>query len=251
MLAVTEVGADTDHPPVLIAHGLFGSARNWGTIAKRLSANRKVLTVDMRNHGVSPRFESNTYEDMASDLAEVIAAHGGVADVIGHSMGGKSGMVLAITRPDLVRQLVVADIAPVPYGHTQSHLIAAMKGVDLDGVASRGDADRQLKALVPDAPVRAFLLQSLDVAEKAWRLNLDVLDREMPEIMDFPDIAGCFDKETLFLSGGKSDYVREEHKDTILSFFPKALFKEIEGAGHWLHAERPKEFEVEVRQFLS
>ncbi|MEO0991205.1 MAG: alpha/beta fold hydrolase, partial [Pseudomonadota bacterium] len=124
MLAVTEVGADTDHPPVLIAHGLFGSARNWGTIAKRLSANRKVLTVDMRNHGVSPRFESNTYEDMASDLAEVIAAHGGIADVIGHSMGGKSAMVLAITRPDLVRRLVVADIAPVPYGHTQSHLIA-------------------------------------------------------------------------------------------------------------------------------
>jgi pimeloyl-ACP methyl ester carboxylesterase len=251
MLNTIVHGTDTAHPPILIAHGLFGSARNWGVIAKRLSEDRKVLAVDMRNHGGSFRSESHRYPDMAGDLAQVIAAHGGVADLVGHSMGGKAAMTLALTHPEVVRRLVVADIAPVAYGHSQQHLIEAMRAVDLSEIGTRRDADAQLSAHVEDAGVRAFLLQSLDVAERRWRLNLDVLSAEMPDIIGWPDIDGTFGGPALFLSGALSDYVRPEHRPAIKRLFPQAKFAKIPGAGHWLHAEKPREFEAALRAFLT
>ena len=239
---------DPTLPPVLIAHGLYGSARNWGAIAKRLSDRYRVTAVDMRNHGESPRATTQSYADMAQDLAEAIPDR---AHVVGHSMGGKAAMVLALTHPDKIDRLVVADIAPVAYGHTQVHLIEAMRQIDLTGIESRGDADRQLKPLVADDGVRAFLLQSLDVKERRWRLNLDVLAHEMPRIIGFPDVTGKFDGPTLFLAGGDSDYVRPEHRDRIKTLFPQAKFAKIPGAGHWLHAEKPREFEAALRTFLG
>ncbi|WP_179379139.1 alpha/beta fold hydrolase [Jannaschia marina] len=248
MLNTIRHGTPTDHPPLLIAHGLFGSARNWGVIAKRLSSDREVLAVDMRNHGNSPRVETQSYADMADDLAEVIGR--GQMDVLGHSMGGKAAMVLALTRPEAVRRLIVADIAPVAYGHTQAHLIAAMRAVDLSSVTRRSEAAEQLSE-VPDDGTRAFLLQSLDVAEKRWTLNLDVLEAEMPKIIGFPDVTGPVDVPAFFLSGGESDYVRPEHRDTIKAFFPEARFAKIPGAHHWLHAEKPREFEAACRAFLD
>jgi len=251
MLSTTIYGTDTARPPVLIAHGLFGSARNWGVIAKRLSDTRKVLVVDMRNHGASPWFESHKYPDMAQDLADVIAEHGGVADVVGHSMGGKAAMVLAARHSDMVRRLIVADIAPVAYGHTQQHFIDAMRAVDLSLVDTRGDADRQLQATVAEDGVRAFLLQSLDVKGKAWRLNLDVLERDMAAILSFPALEETFEGEALFLSGAASDYVRPEHRPAIKALFPHAKFAKIPGAGHWLHAEKPREFEASVAAFFN
>jgi len=251
MLATTTYGADTAAPPILIAHGLFGSARNWGVIAKRLGETRRVLVVDMRNHGESPRFDSNTYLDMAGDLAEVIAAHGGRADVVGHSMGGKAAMVLALEHREAVNRLIVADIAPVAYGHTQQHYIDAMRAVDLSAVTTRGDADRQLQASVPEDGVRAFLLQSLDVKAKAWRLNLDVLERDMAAILSFPEISDRFEGDALFLSGGASDYVLPEHRAAIKALFTAAKFAKIPRAGHWLHAEKPKEFEASIRAFFG
>jgi pimeloyl-ACP methyl ester carboxylesterase len=132
--------------------------------------------------------DSHTYPDLAADLAEVIAAHGGVADVVGHSMGGKAAMALALGHPEHVRRLVVADIAPVAYGHTQQPMIDAMRSVDLSTVERRGDADAQLAPLVPEDGVRAFLLQSLDVAGKRWRLNLDALSANMDAILGWPEI---------------------------------------------------------------
>jgi len=252
MLATTVTGDATGRPPLLIAHGLFGSARNWNVIAKRLSDERQVLTVDMRNHGESPRAETQSYGDMAEDLAQVIAAHGGQADVLGHSMGGKASMLLALTRPDLVHKLIVADIAPVGYGHSQAHLIAAMRAVDLSKVESRRDADEQLRTAVPEDGVRAFLLQSLDVKGKRWRLNLDVLEMEMAKITGWPETAtGRFDGPVLMLSGGASDYVTSDHRDAIKGYFPKARFAKIPGAGHWLHAEKPREFGASARAFLN
>ena len=238
---------------LLIAHGLFGSARNWGVLSKRLSDSRRVVTVDMRNHGASPWFETNTYADLAVDLAGVIHATGGAADVLGHSMGGKAGMVLALTRPDLVNRLIIADIAPVAYTHTQKHLIAAIQAVDLSQVSSRRDADSQLMDAVSDDGVRAFLLQSLDLKGDAprWALNLDVLDTEMPGIIGFPEVEGRFDGPCLFLSGGLSGYVKPSDRPKIRALFPQAEFGEIEGAGHWLHAEKPREFEGAVRAFLD
>jgi esterase len=254
MLATQVHGSPTEAPPLVIAHGLFGSARNWGVIAKRLSDERQVIAVDMRNHGDSPRADRHRYPDLAEDLAGVIAAQGGRADMLGHSMGGKAAMMLALTRPDMVHRLVVADIAPVAYGHTQAHLIAAMRGLDLTGIARRSEADEALAAHIEDQSVRAFLLQSLDLRSSPprWRLNLDVLEAEMPQIIGWPsDIQGRFDGPTLFLSGALSDYVRREHRDRIKALFPKARFAKIPEAGHWLHAERPREFEAAIRAFLA
>lgn len=252
MLHSILLGHDRDRPPILIAHGLFGSARNWGVIARRLSDHgRRVITVDMRNHGDSPWQASHSYPDLAADLAEVIATHGGQADVLGHSMGGKAAMALALIHPGCLRRLIVADIAPVGYGHTQQHLIDAMRAVDLDAVQSRRDADVQLARHVAGDGVRAFLLQSLDVKARRWRLNLDVLERFMPAILGWPDLLGSFDGPTLFLTGALSDYVTPEHRPAIKGLFPNARLAKIPGAGHWLHADRPREFEAAIAAFFD
>lgn len=253
MLSYTSYGEVTDAPPLLIVHGLFGSARNWGVIARHLSESRRVLAVDMRNHAGSFWAPSHRYEDLAADLAEVIEAELGRPDVLGHSMGGKAAMALALTRPELVNRLIVADIAPAAYGHTQTPLIHAMRGLDLAGLDSRAEADRRLAATVADPGTRAFLLQSLDLKADPprWRLNLDVLEAEMPFLVGWPEIVGRFDGPVLFLSGAESGYVRPEHRPAIKALFPAARFAKIPGAGHWLHAEKPREFEAAVAAFLS
>ena len=241
-------GEPTDRPALLIAHGLFGSARNWGVIARRLAETRQVHVVDMRNHGESFWDDSHSYQVLAGDLAQVIS---GACDVLGHSMGGKAAMALALLHPEKVRRLVVADIAPVGYLHTQMHLVQAMSGLDLSEINSRGDADKALTAAVADAGVRAFLLQSLDVKEKKWRLNLRVLEARMADIIGWPDISGQFDGPVLFLSGAESDYVLPAHHPDIKRHFPQARFAELAGAGHWLHADKPREFEAAVQTFLD
>lgn len=251
MLKTTLTGPATDLPPLLIVHGLFGSARNWGVIAKRLSDARQVITVDMRNHGESEWFESHSYAELAEDLAGVIAANGGRADVLGHSMGGKAAMVLALTHPEKVNHLIVADIAPVGYGHTQAHLIEAMRGIDLALVNRRSEADAQLARAVDDPGVRAFLLQSLDVKARRWRLNLDVLEAEMDKIIGWPGTRGRFSGPALFLSGALSDYVKPEYRPQIKALFPNAKFAKIPDVGHWLHAEKPRAFEATIRAFLA
>lgn len=247
MLHKTTFGTPTDIPNLLIAHGLFGSGRNWGVIANRLSTDRQVIVVDMRNHADSFHDSTMTYEDMASDLAAVLDKK---CDVLGHSMGGKAAMVLAIKYSHLVDRLVVADIAPVAYSHTQTPLIDAMEAIDLNGVTRRSDADQMLAAHIDTPEIRAFLLQSLDVENRKWRFNLDALRRYMPDIIGFPEISGQFDNPTLFLSGAASDYVTRPHRDVIKPLFPQAKFAKIPGAGHWLHAEKPREFEAAVRAFL-
>ena len=244
----------TDALPLVIAHGLYGSGRNWGVIARRLADRRDVVAVDMRNHGESPRAAAQGYPEMAADLAEVIDSLGGRVDLLGHSMGGKAAMQLALTAGDRIRRLVVADIAPVAYGHDQSHHARAMRGLDLAGVTSRGEADRRLAAVVEDASLRAFFLQSLDLKAEGgprWRLNLDVLEAEMPKIVGWPGTQGVFEGPALFLTGADSAYVKPEHRDTIRALFPAARFAKIPGTGHWLHAEKPREFEETVRVFLT
>lgn len=182
--------APTDLPPILIVHGLYGSARNWGAIARGLAKTRTVLTVDQRNHGDSRRFSTQSYPDMAADLAEVIRAHGGKVDLLGHSMGGKASMQLALTEGALIRRLIVADIAPVAYAHDQSHHARAMQALDLDGITTRGEADRRLGETLDDAGLRAFFLQSLDIKAGRWKLNLDVLLAEMPKLVGWPETEG-------------------------------------------------------------
>jgi len=251
MLNTITHGTPGDRPGLLIAHGLYGSARNWGVIAKRLSDTRKVIAADMRNHGASPWFETHSYEDMAADLAMVLDGLDGPFDVLGHSMGGKAAMVLALTQPALVNRLIVADIAPVSYSHSQIEYIEAMKAVDLSGITRRSDAAPLLTPHMDDPNLVPFFLQALDVKNRRWMLNLDTLAREMPKILDFPDISGSYTGDALFLSGADSDYVRQEHRVGIKRLFPKARFMKLTGAGHWLHAEKPREFEAAIRAWLN
>lgn len=244
-------GETTSNPPLLIAHGLYGSARNWGVIAKRLSDERQVVAVDMRNHAHSEWNDRHDYPSLAGDLTDVIESVGGTADVVGHSMGGKAAMTLALQRGDLLRKLVVADIAPVPYSHTQSQYIKAMRAVGFDRVSRRSDAAEQLANQGVEPALQSFFTQSLDIKNRRWLLNLDVLEAEMSKIIGFPELDARWDGPTLFLSGGESDYVLPEYRDRIRSQFPSAKFAKIPGAGHWLHAEKPREFEAAVRAFLN
>ena len=246
MLQTVTYGEATEKPNLLIAHGLFGSARNWGVIAKRLAVDRQVIVVDMRNHGASPWFDTHSYQDMANDLAQVIATP---VDLLGHSMGGKAAMTLALQNPNKINRLIVADIAPVTYSHSQMGPIEAMRNVDLATLENRADAKAQLGALEPG--VADFILQSLDIKEKKWRLNIDVLAAEMDKIIGFPDISGQFTGPTLFLSGANSDYVKPAYRPDIKQLFPTAKFAKIPDAGHWLHAEKPRAFEASVAAFLN
>ncbi len=244
-------GDATNTPPLLIVHGLYGSGRNWGVIAKRLSDARQVITVDQRNHGNSPWSDQHDYPAMASDLAQLIDHLGAPMDVLGHSMGGKAAMALALTQPQMVNRLIVGDIAPVSYSHSQLQFIQAMRAVDLGAVTRRSDAEAQLAQQGVDPALQSFFTQSLDVPGKRWRLNLDALEANMPHILSFPAFSSRFDGPTLFLSGALSDYVTPDYRPAIKALFPKARFAKLPGAGHWLHAEKPREFEAAIRAFLS
>ncbi|GAA3864742.1 alpha/beta fold hydrolase [Celeribacter arenosi] len=250
MLNIVLSGSPTERPPLLIAHGLFGSARNWSVIAKRLSDQRLVVTVDMRNHGESARFSTQSYADMAADLAEVLKVHG-PAHVLGHSMGGKAAMMLALEHPEHLKSLIVADISPVTYGHDNTHLIDAMRKVDPKAVTRRSEADEILRPEIADDGVRAFLLQSIDIKNNKWLLNHDVLEAEMGSIVGWPDVSGRFEGPSFFLSGGESTYVSRDQRDATKALFPKAKFASIPGAGHWLHAEKPREFEAACRAWME
>jgi esterase len=249
MLHMISHGSDTG-TPLLIAHGLFGSGRNWGVIAKRLSDTRRVIALDLRNHGASPWQDDHSYPALAKDLSEMIDLIGGPVDLLGHSMGGKAAMVAALSGAN-IRRLIVADIAPVTYDHTQQHLIEAMQALPMDQLSSRTKAEQALSGQIEDPTVRSFLLQSLNLQDHTWRLNLPALRASMADIIGFPEVSGQFVTQTLFLTGAKSDYLRPEHRPLIKSLFPKARFAKIPNAGHWLHAERPREFEAVVRVFLD
>jgi len=238
-------------PPLVIAHGLYGSGKNWGAIARKLAADRRVIAVDMRNHGDSPWSSTHHYTDLGADLVELAESLGTPIDLLGHSMGGKASMMATLTRPDLIRKLIVADIAPVTYSHTQMMYIDAMRGIDLSNLERRSQAEAALRAVIDDPILPSFFTQSLDLKAKRWKLNLDTLAQEMQAILSFPEVTGHFTGPTLFLTGATSSYVLPEHRERIKALFPKAKFAKIPGAGHWLHAEKPAEFEAAVRHFLA
>lgn len=249
-------GEDHGLPPVVLAHGLFGSGKNLGGLARRLDDHRKVISVDMRNHGDSPHDADHSYPALADDLAQVIANHGGLADVVGHSMGGKAAMVLALTRPEMLRRLVVLDIAPVSYAHSQQDYVDAMLGLDLDGLTLRSEADRRLAQSLDDPGVRAFLLQSLDLkaAPPRWKLNLPVLSDQMTRLTGWPEglAPDAFQGPALFLAGGDSGYARPgQNADAIHDYFPQAELRYVPGCGHWLHAEEPRLVADAVADFLG
>lgn len=238
-------------PRLLIAHGLFGSGRNWRAIAKRLSAEFHVTTVDMRNHAGSFWSDEMSYEAMAGDLVDVIEALGAPSMVLGHSMGGKASMVLALTRPELVERLIVADIAPVSYGHSHGHFIEAMASIDMSRIKTRSDVGDALMEHVDEPALRSFFLQSVAIEDgiARWMLNLPALREAMPQIIGFPDLDGVYSGRTLFVSGALSEYVDGAGRAAIKPLFPGARFARLKDAGHWLHADQPRAFIETVQGF--
>jgi pimeloyl-ACP methyl ester carboxylesterase len=246
-------GDATNQPTLLIVHGLFGSGRNWRAIAKRLSTDRQVVTVDMRNHADSFWDARQSYIEMADDLERTLSNIDGAVDLLGHSMGGKAAMVLALRNPPNLNRLIVADIAPVAYSHSQLSNVDVMKGLDISNLTRRSEADGMLADQIPDAATRAFLLQSLDLTPETnrWKLNLDALGENMDDIIGFPDVTGTFSNPTLFIRGALSDYVLPEYTDVIAKLFPRVRGHEIAGAGHWVHAEAPRPFLEALTDFLA
>lgn len=241
--------------PVVILHGLFGSARNWASIARRLAERRRVVALDLRNHGASPWTDDMTYPAMAADIRDVIAPLGRCA-VVGHSMGGKVAMATALLYPGLVERLAVVDIAPVPYtGRQHGDYIRAMQAVDLAGTQRRAEVEEALRPGVDDPAIRAFLLQNLAPDETGglrWRLNLAVLGGALPDIMGWPDLAGRrYDGPVRFLAGETSDYIRPESHEALRGYFPRAEIVTVANAGHWPHAEQPEAFLRLLQPFLE
>jgi len=243
------------HETIVILHGLLGSGRNWSSIAKRLAERHKVLTLDLRNHGSSAWATGMSYPLMAADVRAYIEQNAlGPVTVIGHSMGGKTAMRLALSAPSLVERLVVVDIAPVEYDHSTGAYVEAMRKLDLDGLTSRNDVDERLEEAVPEPVIRAFLLQNLMRQDDgfAWRPNLEALAAAMPDLMAFP--VGEHDHyrgPTLFLAGASSDYVQTAHRAAIKQLFTKADIRMIADAGHWVHAEQPAAFLAHLQDFLK
>lgn len=239
-------------PPLLILHGLFGAAKNWRAHAKRLGPGRRVLAVDLRNHGESPWDARHDYEAMADDLATLIRRIGGRAAVLGHSMGGKAAMVLAETQPDMLERLIVADIAPVAYAHDLLDEIAAMRAVDLDGLTRRAEVEAALAHRIESPATRAFLAHGAILGEAPrWTHNLDALAAYMPKITGYPEIGGRYEGPVLMLTGGASRYVLPKHRSRILTRFPATRFQALDGAGHWLHVDKPREFVDAANAFLA
>ncbi len=245
-----------DGPPLVILHGLFGSARNWRAIARGLAGRRRVWSLDLRNHGDSPWDPDMSYESMAGDIRAFMEAQGiAGAAVLGHSMGGKAAMALALAHPDLLGALVVVDVAPVTRPPELRAYARAMAALDLSLVSRRAEADRLLAGAIGDRRIRGFLLQNLVMRDgaPAWRLNLAAIDRQMEAIGGFPEhlLANHYDGPTHFITGAESGYVKPEHRALILRLFPATTLSVIAGAGHWVHAEKPESFQRAVERFLS
>lgn len=239
--------------PTIILHGFFASSRNWRQIAQRLAERFHVYVPDMRNHGASAHHPLMDYPSMVADLLRFIDDRGlETVSLLGHSMGGKIAMWLALTNPDRVDKLIVADIAPISYQHSFDNTVLALKALPLAEISNRKQAETLLEAAIPELSYRQFLLQNLILKDGkyCWRVDLDIFQRMAHHIAAFPnaDHLPPFAGKALFIAGGDSDFVKP--KD-INSLFPEAAFSTIADAGHWLHVQQPDAFIALVEDFLD
>ncbi len=263
MLAAQLVGRG--RPKVAFLHGLFGRGQNWNGIARALLDDELAsVLLDLPNHGRSRWTDDFDYLAIADDVADFITERMGWAaslTLVGHSMGGKVAMLVALRHPELVKSLVVVDIAPDRSDQivTSIPLVAAMRALDLAAIGSRGDADQAMSARVPDPAVRAFLLQNLrhvrhpGEGEPQWRWeqNLAMLGDSIDEVAAWPEVRGSYPGPVLWIAGGDSSYIREEHHQAMRALFPQVQLITIEGAGHWVHADQPDALIAELRDFLT
>ena len=240
--------------PLLIIHGLFGSADNWGTLAKKFALNHTVFLIDLRNHGRSPHDSIMNYDVMADDLYELIKQEKIVSPVLlGHSMGGKAALQFAEKYPKILKKLIVADIGIKAYPMHHDVIIKGLQNVNLNTVQSRSEATISLAEFVKEIGIQQFLLKNLYWIEKgklAWRMNLNVISENIHEILKEIKIQNN-PVESLFLRGEFSNYILKEDYTEILSALPNAKIQTIEKAGHWLHAENPLSFYEKVIDFID
>jgi esterase len=251
-LAFESIGSG---PPVLILHGLFGSGGNWRRVARELATTHRVFTVDLRNHGSSPWADSMGYEEMAADVQGLIEReHLGPVTVVGHSMGGKVAMALALVQPELVSRLVVVDIAPVHYADRLSSFALAMQAIDTLHIASRDEITQRLSVSVRDPGVVPFLMQNLVVRNEHfdWRLNLGAILPAIPELCDFPEELRRlrYPRAAHVIAGAQSDYVVPADGSTFLPMFRQTHVTVIQAAGHWVHADQPAACITAIRKAL-
>ncbi|MES2733427.1 MAG: alpha/beta fold hydrolase [Bacteroidota bacterium] len=241
--------------PIIILHGLFGSADNWLTVSRMLAESYQVYLPDQRNHGRSPWSEAFTYDAMSADLMEFIETHQiQQPTIIGHSMGGKAAMRFAVRYPDAFRKLVVVDMAPKYYSPHHQQILAGLHSLNLASLQSRQQADDQLAQHIPELGVRQFLLKNLYRNEQqlfAWRINLSVIAREIENVGEALVYTKPVEQPTLFLRGGLSGYVKDEDIKLMRQIFPQSSLETIPDAGHWLQAEKPKEFLKKVTAFIQ
>lgn len=244
--------------PVVLLHGLLGQGRNLATAAAGLAARGyAATTLDLPDHGRSPWTASLDYPTLAGAVAREITPDAPVA-LLGHSLGGKTAMQVALRSPELLRCLVVVDISPVAYaGGETEHTghVRAMRAMDLSTLTSRGEADALLAETVHDERVRAFLLQNLarEGDSWRWRANLDLMARDLPNVADFPlpDPVTPYPGPVLWLAGADSPYVRDEYRARMTELFPRARLVRFKGVGHWVHSEVPDLFLETVGRFLD
>jgi esterase len=251
ILHATEAGQGDS---VVLLHGLFGSARNFGAVQQQLARRCRVIALDLRNHGASPHDGDMRYAAMAADVLQTLDGLAALpATLLGHSMGGKVAMKAALTQPDAVARLIVADIAPVAYPPHHRAIAEAMASLPLSPGMTRAQASGALSEAVPDAAMRAFLLQNLELgAAPAWRIGLTEIIAALPVIEGWQTPADArYGGSTIFMAGAASDYIRAEHRPAIRALFPNARFVTLKNAGHWLHAENPSGFVAVVEAFLT
>ena len=242
-------------PAIVILHGIFGSSDNWLTISKTIAAHGyRIFAVDQRNHGQSPRGDEQDYQSMAADLREFLIEHQLEKPIlVGHSMGGKTVMQYVMTYPGTFSKFVVVDIAPKFYPVHHAELIRGLQAIDLAGIKSRGDADAALSPYEPSVTVRQFLLKNLyrnEAGNFAWRLNLPVIERELHGIGEELTNPRIVTEPALFIRGSESPYILDEDIPGIKRIFPDARLETIQGAGHWVQAEKPAEFVDALLKFV-
>jgi len=243
---------------IVLIHGLFGSLENLNMVAKPLAENYCVTSVDVRNHGDSFHANSMEYAELAQDIINLLDhLHIDTCLLLGHSMGGKIAIQVALTQPERITKLLVADIAPVSYPPHHLRIIEGLQAIDLSRVTNRKDADTQLATYVDNIGVRQFLLRNLALNSQgkfAFKCSLADISLCYPQIMKankLPPNKTVYQGPTLFIKGGDSDYILPEHKDAIAALLPNSKAKIIQGTGHWLHAEKTAAFNKIVTNFIS